>query len=393
MKLRTITLIFFLVSISSMAMAQVTLTAESNTPPAGYIDTLIFGLSEGLDSPAEGAALVWDYSAMLEDSVLTLEVFDVSGNTYLSPAYFVKEGNLRFQAFRAPISSYFATDEQGVYSVGRVVTETSLPLTAVTGNPDDTFVFISDTVAFEGRVNETSFPMTYQDTFGGTQIERTNISLSVAAFGLVDAPVLNLRHYSEANTVVGYGQVIIPMEDRSPSPPIDVLLVRKEIVAVDSFFLGGALAPPALTAAFGVSQGMESTDQVYEFYTPGLIEPVLRFNYDAIGGALSPGTVYRPVAAGLVSSSTRALSPVQVSVSPNPVRRGDVLRIQTDQQIAPRSLHLLNQQGQLVSMPSTRQLGDQYEVTIPTQLPPGLYFLQAYDEQNRRIQAQKIIIQ
>jgi len=390
MKFRTITLIFLLVVTSSMVLAQITLTAERNTPPAGYLDTLVFGSPEGLSAPAEGAAQLWDYSNILEDTALTLEVLDVRGNTYLPTARSSKEGTLSFQAFRTPSSIYYAADEQGIYPVGRTVMESSFPLTSVTGNPNDVFEFIADTVAYEGRINEIQFPMTYQDSFGDTQIERTNISLTVAAFGLDDTPVEGRRYYTEMSSVVGYGQVIIPLADRSPSLPIDVLLVRTDISAVDSFFVAGTLAPPELTAAFGVSQGIVSTDLVYQFFTPGLSEPVLRINYNDLR-ELS-GTVYRPVAANLVSS-TRTFSPVRVITSPNPVRRGDVLRIQADQELAAHSLHLLNQQGQLVSIPNTQRLGDQYAITIPGQLPPGVYFLQAYDQENRRMQSQKIIIQ
>lgn len=382
---------FFLLVLWVAAGAQVTLTADNSTPPAGYTDSLYFGVTAGVGMPIGGASQVWDYSDVDLSFPRTVIIDDEQGNSFFSEAYTSGPGSLNFQIFEADAVYYEGADEEGVYTIGRVVTETSLPLTLVTGNPDDTFLFVGDTVAYEGRINQLQFPMTYQDTYGGTRIERTNIELTVAAFGLTDAPVEGRRYHTENRTVIGYGQVIIPLEDQSPSPPIDVLLVQVDRSVVDSFFLAGAIAPPALTAAFGVSQGMTSSNQTFLFLTPGLEAPVVRMNYTGTGDLID--FIYRSRAADLVSAN-RELSPLQFSVGPNPVRLGEQLRIQMDQETALQGLHLLNQQGQLVSMLSIQNAGGgQYVLRVPEHLTAGMYFLQAYDDEGRLIRAQKIAVQ
>lgn len=390
MQLSTITLtLFFLVVVWTTAGAQIILTAENSTPPAGYTDSIYFGITDGLTAPTGGAAQVWDYSNVALDFPRVVEITDEQDSPIFTEAYSGTPGVLRFLGFEADALFYEAADEDGLYTIGRLIAEASFPLTAITGNPDDTFRYLADTSTYEGRLNDVSFPMTYLDTYEGTRIERSRLSLSVAAFGLTNAPVETRRYYTESHSVIGYGQVIIPLEDQSPSPPVEVLLVQIDRTSVDSFFVAGMVAPPELTAPFGVSQGMVDTDQVFVFLTPGLEAPVLRINvYNGVVDAF----IYRPRAADLVSS-TRELSTARLSVSPNPVPRGGTLRVQLDQKFTAGSMRLLNQQGQMISVPEVNNQGKECTVEIPAQLPAGLYYLQAIDTNGRLIPAQRIVVQ
>lgn len=391
MQLSTITLtLFFLVVLWTTAGAQIILTAENATPPAAYTDSLYFGVTTGISAPTGGAAQVWDYSDVDLDFSRVVDVTDEQGSSVFPEAYSSGPGRLRFQAFEADAVYYDGADEDGIYAIGRLIEETSYPLTAVTGNPDDTFLFAADTFSYEGRVNDVEFPMTYQDAYESTRIERTSIALTVAAFGLNNTPVEGRRYYTESHTVIGYGQVIIPLEDQSASPPIEVLLVQVDQTAVDSFFVAGTVAPAALTGAFGVSQGMVSMVQRFVFLTPGLEQPVVRININANG--IAEDFIYRPRAADLVSS-TRELSTARLSISPNPVPRGGTIRVQLDEELTAGSIRLLNQQGQMISVPEVNTQGKQYTVEIPVQLPAGLYFLQAIDANGRLIPAQRIVVQ
>ncbi|MGH1438319.1 MAG: T9SS type A sorting domain-containing protein [Lewinella sp.] len=390
MQLSTITLtLFFLVVVWTTAGAQIILTSENSTPPAGYTDRLYFGFTDGITVPTGGAAQVWDYADVDFDFPRVTYVTDERDSPIFTQAYSSGTGYLKFQEFEADAVHYEGADEEGFYAVGRLIEETGYPLTTITGNPDDTFLFLADTFTYEGRINVLSFPMTYQDTYESDRIERTNLALTVAAFGLTNAPVESRRYYTESHSVIGYGQVIIPLEDHSPSPPIDVLLVQIDATAIDSFFIGGMVAPPNLTAPFGVSQGMVSTEQVFVFLTPGMEAPVVRINFGA-GGA--EDFIYRPRAADLVSS-TRELSTARLRISPNPVPRGGSLKVQIDQEFAVGSMRLLNQQGQMISVPEVNTQGKQCTVEIPSQLPAGVYYLQAIDLNGRMIPAQRIVVQ
>ncbi len=391
MQLSTITLtLFFLVVIWTTAGAQIILTAENATPPASYTDSLYFGVTTGISPPTGGAAQVWDYSDVDLDFPRVVTITDERDSPVFTEAYSSGPGFLKFQAFSANAVHYHGADEEGLYAVGRLIEETSYPLTAVTGNPDDTFVFVADTFAYEGRINGVEFPLTYQDAYESSQIERTRIALTVAAFGLNNTPVEGRRRFTESHTVIGYGQVIIPLEDQSASPPIDVLLIQVDQTAVDSFFVAGMVAPAPLTGAFGVSQGMVSTSQTFVFLTPGLEAPVVHINFDAAG--VAEDFIYRSRAADLVSG-TRELSTARLNVSPNPVPRGGSLRVQLDQEFMAGSMRLLNQQGQMISVPAVNNQGKECTVEIPAQLPAGLYYLQAIDANGRLIPAQRIVVQ
>ena len=92
-------------------------------------------------------------------------------------------------------------------------------------------------------------------------------------------------------------------------------------------------------------------------------------------------------------SSTRELSTARLSVFPNPVPRGGTLSVQLDQEFTAGSMRLLNQQGQMVSIPAVSNQGKECTVEIPAQLPAGLYYLQAIDTKGRLIPAQRIVVQ
>ncbi len=390
MQYKKITLLVFTLLCWYLGSAQVILTAETNTPPAGYIDTIYVANGAVLDLPQAGINMTWDYSGMDTLRTFVVELLDVTGNTVFPEAYVGVPGNVKFQVFSTPSLSYQNADAEGIYSSGTVVAETSYSITAITGGADDTFTFIGDTVVYEERLNEVVFPMTYPDVFSATQIQRTNIALSVAAYGLVEAPVQNRRYFTEENMVTGYGELIIPTEDLSPSDPIEVLLVQVNRTTVDSIFLFGMLPPQALLDAFGVTQGGVTTSTSYKFYTPGLADPVLDMFVGA--GGISNEPFFRPRAAQLVTG-TRTLTPANFTLSPNPVQRGQSFTLQSDEDLSQGIARLLGVDGRVLhTFPLSGNGGNTYTLPVPKHLTPGLYLLQAFDQQGRMYKAEKVIV-
>ncbi|MCB0637371.1 MAG: T9SS type A sorting domain-containing protein [Lewinella sp.] len=376
---------------AAAANAQITLTADNATPPRGYTDSLYLGSTAGLSAPTTGPAQVWDYSGIEDGALRVVDVLDVSENTFLPAASSTSPGSLRFQVFAAESDFYDGVDADGLFDVGRVVTDTAFPLTAITGNPNDILRFIGDTVAYEGRINTLQFPMSYPDTYGGTRIERTNLLLSVAAFGFDEVPVQARREFSESRTVAGYGQLLLPPEGQHPSTPIDVLLLQVERTAVDSFFLAGSPGPAPLLAAFGISQGMTASDQFYVFYTTNFRAPVLVIDVDGADNVVD--VTYRPDAAGLVSG-TRAPRRAEMTVYPNPCQADQPLVITMETPVEGGALRLFDQQGRLVaSAPAMAGGGKRYEFALPNQLAAGLYWLQLNDQQGHPLSVRQLVLQ
>lgn len=387
---RLITLFALFAATASLVSAQITLTADNATPPPGYVDSLYLGSTAGLIAPSTGPAQVWDYSHIQDGSLRVVDLLDVSGNTFLPTARTSSPGSLRFQVFAAEADFYEGADEEGLFEVGRVVTETPHSLALVTGNPNDELSFVADTNAYEGRIDILQFPLSYPDSYGGARIERTNVLLTVAAFGLNEVPVQAKRDYSETREVVGYGELIIPLEDQSPSAPIDVLLMRVERFATDSFFLAGNPAPAALMAAFGVFQGMTASDQYYVFYTADFHSPVLVMDVDEADHVLT--ATYRPAAAELVSS-TRDVALIGLSVYPNPCPTDQPLVITTDEAIPEGFIQLYDQQGRLLAQRSSADGGTtRHEFHLPTHLSAGAYLVRLRDKWGRSLATRQIMV-
>lgn len=373
-----------------LGSAQITLTAETNAPPAGYSDTIYVTTSSSMLIPEPGMDMTWDYSNLDTASSFVVEIEDVTGNTLFPEGYVAFPGTISFQSFSTNSVAYRYANAEGIFDVGYVVDQASFPLTALTGNPDDTFTFLADTITREEPLLNFQFPLTYPNTFSSTEIVERKIALTVASFGLTEAPVTAKRYVNVETEVTGYGQLIIPQRDMSPSPPIDVILTQSNTTLTDSFFLAGNPAPPALMAAFGVSQGQMGSRTSYEFFTAGLSAAV--FDLAVIGSGDMADAFFRPRAVDL-TTSTRTLTPAEFALSPNPVRRGQNFTLQSDQYLSQGYLKLLSTAGRVIqTFPLSGNGGSTYTLSLPKQLKPGLYFLQAFDQQGRIYQAERLIV-
>jgi hypothetical protein len=392
MQFKRITLFLFTMLCWYLGSAQIVLTAETNAPQA-EIDTIYIADGATFQLPEAGENMLWDYSGMDTLQSFSVEMLDVTNNSLFPTATLGVPGTTSFQVFSADVLTYRATDADGHYDVGYTREETSFPLTALTGNPDDTFTFVADTVAFSERSNRFAFPLTYPGTFTHRININTPVELSVAGFGLSQAPVTAKNYRTEEHVVTGYGTLILPMRDMSPSPPIDVLLVQKNITIVDSFFLAGMLPPQVLLDAFGVSQGQVSTITNYLFYTTGLRQAVFDVAVDS-NGFYEDG-FFRPRAVDFLMTGTQTFAAADFSLSPNPLPRGQNLILQADQDLAQGTARFVSLNGQVLSTislpPSSSH--NSYEIAVPEHLAAGLYLLQVFDQDGQLFKAEKVIIQ
>lgn len=375
-----------------LGTAQIVLTAETNAPQ-GELDTIYIADRATFQLPEAGENMLWDYSGVDTLSSRVVETLDVTNNSLFPAATLGIPGFTFFQNFEANLLAYRATDAEGYYEVGYTREEASFPLTSITGNPDDTFTFVADTVTLTERSNLLEFPLTYPGNFTYISNRITPVELSVAAFGLVEAPITAAIYTTEERIVIGYGQLIIPMRDMSPSPPIDVLLLQSNITMVDSFFLAGMLPPQALLNAFGVSQGQVTTSTSYEFYAVGLGSAV--FDVVVNSNGFYNNAFIRPRAADLLMTSTQTFAAADFSLSPNPLPRGQNLTLQADQDLAQGTARIVRLDGQVlstISLPPSNS-GNSYEIAVPEHLAAGLYLLQVFDQSGQLFKAEKIIIQ
>ncbi len=266
---------------------------KDNFPRGGsFTDLGYFADTNNMEAPSEGVNQVWDYSFLTPDSLVTQVHTDASNDPVFPDALNYIDNTINFNEFPVNGIQYEAIDEDGWYQQGRITEEVSYSITAISGGADDILRFPDREVPYGGRLNKLDFPVMYGKDWTQSQIENTEFELSVAAFGLNGVPGVNVRTVTENRSVVGEGKLIMPSEDGSPGLPMDVLLLKAEQTVMDSIFLGGAPAPAALLAAFGLTQGATTTAAPrYIFYTPDFASNVLNVN------PASGTFFYRPQAA------------------------------------------------------------------------------------------------
>lgn len=273
--------------------AQPTLKNSNYPVPAGYLD-VDYVKSGLIEEPQGGANQVWDYSDISAGNRRETQYHDATNDQDFNNAHIYWRRNSAFQDFSFPYDAYEQVDETGHYQVGVRIIDTSYPITAITGGANDVLRFPPTIRLQEGQNFYLKFPMTYQSKWESNFVNYTDFELTVEAFGLNQVPGYNKSIITGTREVVGYGDIIIPMEDGTPSPPIEVLLIKSFTTAVDSFFLGGQPAPPALLAAFGLTQGSVSNSEeepYYSFYSPDFDNAVMALDFQ------DEFYLYRPSAA------------------------------------------------------------------------------------------------
>lgn len=383
---------FCMVLIATVSVAQVTIDESSFPRESSFTDVTLEGVPTGVLLPSEGPGQVWDYSSLMSQDSIVTDYFDATNDANIPNALNYRERDLIFQVFPIPSNSYEGIDSLGWYELGRTTVGVKYSVSSITGSSGDTLSFPAENQVFEGRNDQLIFPVTYQSSWQPQYKEYTDFELTVTNFGLNNAPGYLKRINSDSREMVGYGKLIIPKYDGSPSDSLDVLLLKVVRTAVDSFYLNGAEAPAVLLGAFGLSQGAFASDSFYVFYKPNFAAPVLNIN---LGSSGQVSTVfYRPQAA----ESTVSVPEIRSTASkcfPNPATAGQTVQIQSTEELSKASrISIYDMQGRIIfNLPVENISDNNYQIKIPENIAPGLYMLNLETQTGNKISSSKINIQ
>ncbi len=361
--------IAFSLTFAAPGFSQITITLESFPRMESFVDSIVRSVPGTLPLPSEGPDQLWDYSGLVADELLLNEYMSAAGDPLFPDALNYQNLTFYFQQFEIQADEYDGLDEVGFHRQGRNFTEVAYSITSITGGPNDLLRFLGGPDYFDGRMNYLEFPVTYQSQWTENYSEKFNFELTVAAFGLNNAPGNLTRYFTQDREVVGYGQLVIPHFDGTAGEPMDVLLIKANRQAIDSVYLFGEPAPAILMNAFGLVQGQMASDEFYVFYRQNFGSPVMDVN-------TIPGIpfYYRPQANDVVTSTNeRSISAMQVF--PNPLSAGQKLVIQTEQQIPAGYISLRDVSGREVYQERfASDAGKQVQIELPHHLMPGIYF-------------------
>jgi hypothetical protein len=269
------TLFIFPLTISLLAIfhtsgqTPATITADDMPPPIGpYNYDNVSGLLSG-ETPANDGT--WDYSGISANTPTTASYYPEF------VPFFVDAGVDAYRSFNKNLNAGFAYqiyqefdfNENGVYDIGVDIEEDSNTLLPFTGNINDSIFLPAqrEIVSVPRRIIE--FPFSENSAWSSSSRRVTEMVINVPAFGLNYAHFEHAYTWVRKDTIVGWGKMRVYTPD-GPSISYDVLMDQISEHTVDSFYLGGMPAPPALLDAFGILQG-QKTEIVhrYNFYRKG----------------------------------------------------------------------------------------------------------------------------
>jgi len=279
MKKNTTLLLFSFAAFYSAS--QITLT-QSNTPHApSYIDARVYN-NTGITTPAEGANQTYDYTNLPTPTGNGQVEFFPAVRTGFTSYTRYNVANAQLANFPLTSEYYTESNPTGIYYVGSYMFPQNINLVTVTGGVNDSIVFPGGDFIYSSLYSEVLFPNNYGDSDTSNYTHLSSFNLTVAAFALNQTPGYSKEMIRSIVETVGYGQLTLPMNG-GQSIPYDVLLLKYKNRKIDSLFLNGAPAPPALISAFGLTQGDTTYNTVYKFYGENFESPLLTIEMDQSG--------------------------------------------------------------------------------------------------------------
>lgn len=218
---------------------------------------------------------------------------------------------------------YRGKDNNGVYGYGEQMERQAYSLEALTMNNQDSLIFLQQTIQYSTPEKEMAFPMTMGTNWGSTIHYNTDFELTIAMYGLTNAPGQRRTTAVLRDTVKGWGKMRVKDKNGNPSAYMDVLAVQEREYATDSFYLAGSPAPDPLLTAFGLTQGQVGTKFTTKFYRSGEVNPLLWLNHTDSTFTTTTGTIAMVSRLEYpITSVSNVSSHEQVTAYPNPVTDG-----------------------------------------------------------------------
>ncbi|RYZ25334.1 MAG: hypothetical protein EOP49_44760, partial [Sphingobacteriales bacterium] len=241
---------------------------------------------------------------------------------------------------------------------GETMIRQAYGLGAVTMTNTDSLVFPNQINLYSTPRTVLQYPATFGTNWATNYVSETDFQLTVAAFGLNQAPGSRISYNQEVDTVIGWGKMRLKNAAGTISGYMDVIQVKTHVNSIDSFYINGSPAPATMLSAFGLTQGMETDYFSVAYYRVGEITPLLEVYYNN-SNYTSPSSV---MAHMLRHATPNAILDVNIdaaiSTFPNPVTTG-MFQVTLPESTGSWTYELLNTLGQVTASGSLEVNGKQ----------------------------------
>lgn len=344
--------------------AQITLN-QSNTSYVPCSVSAAGASLTGFTLPTIGANQQWNYSNLTQSSLSGWGSI-VPSNTNFPTATFQ---DTTLSANFVPgwyyyYDAFYETDASGEKYLGYTVQNLRTGLLSVTGNALDSCIFPAQIYTYSTPLCLMPFPTTMSTSWYANYRNVVNFNLTISAYSLNHTPCQKVSLTSRQDTVIGWGKMRVPTAS-GPSYAYDVLMVKRSVVQVDSFYMSGAPAPQALLTAFGVTQGQSTITNRYLFWRQNAYYPLMLVNFGSNNYTSAAGVYYDATAVFDPSGIEENEINTSISVFPNPA--SEKLFVNSDCKVVDYTIY--NSVGSAVI--SGRMVNKFIDIN---DLPKGIYF-------------------
>ncbi len=373
------------VSVTANAQSAITLNSSNVTGLQTGKAHWNVASNVGMKSPSTGSNQTWDLSGMKDSIQMTTNYVSATGFTSTSvvdtstyenviPGAIVKSGFV------------YDVDANGYFVAGGIIPAQAYSEGFLTGNKYDSSHWAPQT--YKDRQNLMVFPATAGSSWTSNGYHRLTFTITVAAYSLKDVPVTVAKHYYVKDTVVGWGTVNVPSSNKS-SIGYNSLLVRRKTIVVDSFYLAGNVAPPAMLVALGVKQNDSSATYNEYLYRAGTGTPLVSYSYPDNTYSKPSYTTYDAdnVESGI---NNQGYDPAIFNIFPNPATAGPV-NIQVNKLSQnPWNLTVVNSLGQTMVSEKIEGSGNRNLQLNMAGCKAGLYFVHVADNNGNVLMSSKL---
>lgn len=292
-------------------------------------------------------------------------------------------------------TSYFTSNETGMHEIGTSFKEQRYPIGQFTQNVLDTFYLLNQEYEYVTPRTIMKFPCTMNSAWGSGYSVDFNTELTITNFGLNRAPFVRNTLVAQYDSVIGWGQMRVPMADGKKSILYPTLVISRSSIVRHLYTLNGQPAPPTLLAAFGLSQNDSSAStSSLLFWRGGTQRPLVHAMFDGysldltkyIGTSVDTKNLEED-AASSVSDEFRTTA----SVSPNPVT-GNAITLTLNNDFSGGQMDLYNSFGERVTLPTFYVVGTQTLILNTDELNSGTYTIRLHDKSGTLITSSFVVV-
>ncbi len=256
-------LLIFGCSLILQAQEPIIITSDDFSPSLDVTYTWKRISNPTTEIPAGGENMYWDYRE-LQGGVNTWQNHAPENNPEFPTAFRKMVGQSAVGSVMIPLDWHEELIESGYSWIGTTVTETLIPLTQITGGPNDNLFFPAQSQMYEHKDNHIKMPLTMGTQWSYESTFVSDFTITIAAYGLNNVPCQQKQYMTYDREIIGWGVITIPY-DGAPSKPYEVLLLKSNRNVRDSVFMNGAPMPDAMLQQFGIQQGQNTDLVLYEF--------------------------------------------------------------------------------------------------------------------------------